>query len=103
MQDNQEEQDLGPAPFVLELTAALKFFLGAEVFGDLTPDNVDSSTLEFDECKAMYETLHQQNDTIQAALNSLLQGDRTHRKAAKLIATLSSNSNATALSSCSLE
>ncbi|MGC8710974.1 MAG: hypothetical protein ACP5RH_01145 [Leptodesmis sp.] len=51
----------------------------------------------------MYETLRQQNDAIQAALNSLLQGDRTHRKAAKLIATLSSNSNATALSSCSLE
>lgn len=83
-------QDLGPASFVFELAAALKSFPGFEVLGDLTPDNMDGFTLEFDECKAMYETLRQQDDAIKAALNPLLQGDRTEHQTEELISVLSS-------------
>lgn len=83
-------QDLGSASFVLELATALKSFPGFEVFGDLTPDNMDGFTLEFDECKAMYETLRQQDDAIKAGINPLLQSDRANHSAEKLIATLSS-------------
>lgn len=83
-------QDLGPASFVFELAETLKSFPGFEVLGDLTPDDIDGFTLEFDECKAMYETLRQQDDAIKAALSPLLQSDRTSHPAEALIAALAS-------------
>lgn len=81
-------QDLGSASFVLDLATILKSFKGCEVLGDLTWDNVDGFTLEFDECKAIYETLQNQNDALKTALNSLIDENPTFNQSEQLIATL---------------
>ncbi len=83
-------QDLGPASFVLDLAVALKSFNGCEVLGDLTSDNIDGFTLEFDECKAIYETLQNQYDRIKAAIKPLIQGNSTFHQPEELITTLAS-------------
>lgn len=83
-------QALGSTSFVLEVAAALKSFSGFEVLGDLTPDNLDGFTLEFDECKAMYETLRNQGDAIKTTLDPLTQSNPTFHQSEQLIATLAS-------------
>jgi hypothetical protein len=83
-------QDLGSASFVFDLAAALKSFKGFELLGDLTLDNIDGFTLEFDECKAMYETLRSQGDAITAALTPVVQGDQPFHLAQELISVLAS-------------
>jgi hypothetical protein len=83
-------QDLGAAHFVLDLATALKSFKGFEVLGDLTSDNIDGFTLEFDECKAMVETLRNQQDEVKAALTPLLQGSANFHQPDALISTLTS-------------
>lgn len=83
-------QNIGSTAFVLELAETLKYFSGFEVLGDLTPDNLDGFTLEFDECKAMYETLQNQGDAIKTTLDSLAQSNSTFDQSEQLIATLAS-------------
>ncbi|CAD5983694.1 hypothetical protein PCC9214_05191 [Planktothrix tepida] len=61
-----------------------------KVLGDLTWDNMDGFTLEFDECKAIYETLQSQNDVLKTALNPLIEENPTFNQSEQLIATLAS-------------
>ena len=83
-------QNLGSASFVLDLAATLKSFKGYEVLGDLTLDNIDGFTLEFDECKAIYESLQNPDDAITTALNQLIQDNPAFHQPKELIATLAS-------------
>jgi hypothetical protein len=83
-------QDLGPAPFVFELASALKSFKGLELLGDLTPDNIDGFTLEFDECKAMYDTLRTQGDDVATAIAPIFQGNESFYQAQTVISALAS-------------
>jgi len=83
-------QELGPAPFVFELASALKSFKGLELLGDLTPDNIDGFTLEFDECKAMYNTLRTQGDDVATAIASIFQGNESFHQAQNVISALAS-------------
>lgn len=77
--------DLGPLDLVLQSAELLKTFPDCELFGDLTPDNIDLFTLEADECRKISQTLQQQQQAVTAALSQLIQGDDRQRHAAALL------------------
>ncbi|WP_157871823.1 hypothetical protein [Gloeothece verrucosa] len=77
--------DLGPINFFLQTVEVLKGFAGFDLLGDLSVDNLDGFTLEFDECQTMYEALQRQGDQIGAALSQLIQGEENYQHAQELV------------------